>query len=419
MEAIHELITSYNKDGWQSNPFEKMLDIVTKSPDYTSNLIKEIVTNLPEGSTFLDASFLFLPYSKWTEVVEHAISTLQTNPENTSAQSVIDYASLQAPHVLYPYLETIFSLAPNEGSYYENRPWKGSGEFSFKHLSRTLSDTNADSEARSKAWHCLLECRDTKSMQFAIDRSEIVGIAKEEVNDYLHTVGYELIDNQLKQLHQANVYHLIYPDKYLSNDGPIWLDHSKFPTWRADSDHANLSFGGAADANCNSCGNAGHQIICLTPMLNSLSIVTIEKLNIRTCLSCLGWEHQTMYYKHQEDGTSLCLADKISEPPGFPSEEFKSTKVGAARLHQRWACQDWGGANSRENLHRIGGHPTWIQDAQYPGCTQCNSTMMFLMQLDSELPTEDQDEFLWGSGGIAYIFWCDQCKISALLGQWT
>lgn len=45
--------------------------------------------------------------------------------------------------------------------------------------------------------------------------------------------------------------------------------------------------------------------------------------------------------------------------------------------------------------------------------------MTFLLQLDSDLPTEDGGEWLWGSGGIGYLFWCDSCKVSGLLWQCT
>jgi hypothetical protein len=45
--------------------------------------------------------------------------------------------------------------------------------------------------------------------------------------------------------------------------------------------------------------------------------------------------------------------------------------------------------------------------------------MSFLLQLDSELVTQEEAEWLWGSGGIGYFFWCDGCKISGGLYQCT
>ena len=44
--------------------------------------------------------------------------------------------------------------------------------------------------------------------------------------------------------------------------------------------------------------------------------------------------------------------------------------------------------------------------------------MHFLAQLDS-LDFAGHREWLWGSGGIAYVLWCDPCRISAVFWQCT
>ncbi|MFH2056981.1 MAG: DUF1963 domain-containing protein [bacterium] len=61
---------------------------------------------------------------------------------------------------------------------------------------------------------------------------------------------------------------------------------------------------------------------------------------------------------------------------------------------------------------QLGGHPTWIQDADYPQCPSCAKTMMFLAQLDrSDL--EDHAE------GIYYAFICPECRTTATNYQQT
>lgn len=45
--------------------------------------------------------------------------------------------------------------------------------------------------------------------------------------------------------------------------------------------------------------------------------------------------------------------------------------------------------------------------------------MPFLLQLDSNLMSDDGGAWMWGSGGIGYFFWCDACQISAGLWQCT
>jgi hypothetical protein len=45
--------------------------------------------------------------------------------------------------------------------------------------------------------------------------------------------------------------------------------------------------------------------------------------------------------------------------------------------------------------------------------------MTFLLQLDSGLPTADGQRWLWGSGGLLYVFWCGRCKLDAQAWQCT
>ena len=45
--------------------------------------------------------------------------------------------------------------------------------------------------------------------------------------------------------------------------------------------------------------------------------------------------------------------------------------------------------------------------------------MRFMLQLDSQLPDQDGEEWLWGSGGVAYGFNCAACRTTAYLWQCT
>ncbi|MNT59195.1 hypothetical protein D3C72_1966820 [compost metagenome] len=85
----------------------------------------------------------------------------------------------------------------------------------------------------------------------------------------------------------------------------------------------------------------------------------------------------------------------------------------------RWRWQDWGESNGRQNLSRVGGAPSWVQSANYPACPDCSQDMDFAMQLDSGLPQEEGGEWLWGSGGCNYTFWCKDCRVSGQLWQCT
>jgi hypothetical protein len=67
--------------------------------------------------------------------------------------------------------------------------------------------------------------------------------------------------------------------------------------------------------------------------------------------------------------------------------------------------------NLPTTFSQIGGHPTWIQDAEYPSCPDCKKTMMFVAQLSVEdiEPAE----------GIYYAFVCFDCLNGATTYQQT
>jgi hypothetical protein len=61
---------------------------------------------------------------------------------------------------------------------------------------------------------------------------------------------------------------------------------------------------------------------------------------------------------------------------------------------------------------KIGGMPTWIQDAEYPKCPKCGEEMMFVGQVSRE----DLEEY---GEGTYYGFICKECKIAATGYQQT
>ena len=104
--------------------------------------------------------------------------------------------------------------------------------------------------------------------------------------------------------------------------------------------------------------------------------------------------------------------------PEFPAEALPEADVRLRRTPDRWSLQDWALSNGRQNLNRVGGEPTWIQGPDHPSCPECSTTMSFVMQLDS-LDVDGGPWWLWGNGGILYVFWCTECSISATLWQCT
>jgi len=161
-------------------------------------------------------------------------------------------------------------------------------------------------------------------------------------------------------------------------------------------------------------------LLVFDPIPSGLGITRLKRLDLATCLSCLGWERQPLFYQHDNNGSPQNVGyDGPPVKPQFPVGPLREAEIGLAQTPRRWFWQAWGCSNSRENLNRIGGEPCWIQDAEYPNCPSCNKMMPYLFQLDSDLPTGGGGEWLWGSGGTVYGFWCDGCRISGLLWQCT
>ena len=95
----------------------------------------------------------------------------------------------------------------------------------------------------------------------------------------------------------------------------------------------------------------------------------------------------------------------------FDADPFPRTEVGLVDLGREWRVQDWGWSNNVENLHRIGGEPTWIQSEEVPPCGRCDDEMAFVGQIAVSDLTDGE--------GIAYMHWCDKCAMTAVVHQQT
>ena len=194
-------------------------------------------------------------------------------------------------------------------------------------------------------------------------------------------------------------------------------------TWHlSDPSYMRAGFGGDGQGECQICGGCLHNLITLSPIPQNLGVTDISSLSLQTCLSCLGWEEQAsaLFYEHDSSGAPRGLnPSKLKITPQFSATSLLPCEVTICPTPRRWIWQDWALSNNRENLNRLGGHPAWIQNADYLNCPHCNRRMRHLLQLDSELPTSGGGGWLWGSGGCCYVEWCDNCKVSGFQWQCT
>jgi hypothetical protein len=421
-EMIHEIVTDFKERGWDSNPMERALEVVISSPESAVELLKLALDEIPKGGTFLDAAICFMPDDAFAEMAELALERFGADRRNRLAEDVIHYCSLQSVGSLHPHLDTIFKLAPNSGTYYECWPWRESGQQHFAYLGNVL-ENDGDSERRFRAWNAMLETREPEVLQFAMAKAHRASPSGRR-EAYLLLVGFEFAETGLRKLYTDSVYHVFFPSDYLPAErAPLvkWRNviRQHHPTWKlVDNCAPKMRFGGQSQGRCACCGGELHHFITLEPIPATLKITGLEQLELATCLSCLGWEQQRLFYTHDQNGQLQQAGfDGARIEPQFPAVAFKPTEVQIVQISPRWQWQNDAASNGRENLNRVGGDPCWIQDSEYPTCPECGKRMVFLLQITSDLPTIDGGEWMWGDSGICYSFWCDECKVSGYLWQ--
>src|SRR5262249_25003759 len=148
---------------------------------------------------------------------------------------------------------------------------------------------------------------------------------------------------------------------YFPNDEPAWIRRAQAPAWPETASDGDIVLGGEGASTCGSCGGRTHTLLQF-PSTSQLPFVSgLSRLTVETCLSCVGWEQGCLFYRHDREGKPHCLASPLGKAPQFPAKPLRRAAVSMVDLGPRWQWQSWGSANDREDLHRVGGHPTWIQ----------------------------------------------------------
>jgi hypothetical protein len=318
-----------------------------------------VMETCPKGGTFFDTALSFLPLHDWPIVIEQAMRTLRADPENKAAHSILECANLQCPPYLQPYAEEITAIA-------------------------FVSD----------------------DLSFAV------------------------FDDP-PSLYPPHSRHLAFPAPYLAElleKRSAKAEDRCHPTWiETPKDALTFPFGGRSEAICNICSQRLHHLITFDPISDGLGVTGLESIELSVCLACLTLGCGVLSYQHDEHGSPHDISQDRRWPQ-FAQENtsfsLKPNSVALVDLGPRWQRQDWGASNRRENLHRVGGHPTWIQHAEYVSCPRCHDPSTFLMQLDEGLLTADEGTgeqwcWDWSGGGMGYVLWCDRCKVSSILEQYT
>ena len=409
-----DLVARFKRKGWDSEPYEQLAGFLRGHEDELAEFVSLYLKDFEESRTFFDDALQFLGEEPFAELIAQAVAKLERSRKgDEAADSVIAHASLQVPHLLAPHLPALWELRPNASAYYAMWPWRAADEDEKERLHQELAARDR------RAAEALLETRDPACVSGVIDSGTVeAGL----LGHHVRAVGFEQAEGGLRRLAPEACLHVVLPPELLADrsSGTLHLRPEMSPTWfELGEPVSRARWGGRADGECGICHGPLHRLIRLDPVPDGLG-VSLPALELATCLSCVGWEREVLYCRHDREGkpTPYETCAKAEEPE-FPVDPLVEAEVGLVTTPARWVRQDWGLSNSRQNLHRLGGEPTWIQNPDYPTCPECRRTMCALFQADSELPLENDGELLWGSGGIGYAFWCDGCAISAMLYQCT
>jgi hypothetical protein len=407
------IVLAFKKYGWDSNPYDPAMELALASAAGALGIARTVLHELHDSPNFHHAVLAFVADADWPRLVEEALGILERDPSNEAAAETIWQGALQRPSFFHPHLSRLFPFAATRSSYDAEFPWREAGpeavEFLYLKLNRKrLKENEADVVRRA-----LLATRRPEAMTRALEAGA--------TEPSLLQVGFEKRDRGFRQLYPERVLHVVFPKSYLPPDDarPLWR-RRMHPTWTAPGEGPDFRIGGVDDGTCGACRGRLHHLLTLDPVPEGLGVTGMDALRLGTCLSCLGWERTPFFYRHSAHGYARSLAEEPQQvEPKFTAHPLKEGFVRLANTGPRWRWQEWGISNNRENLHRVGGFPSWVQSAEHPECPGCFAKMTFLLQLDSDLPDDQGGEFMWGSGGLAYGFWCDPCRISAWLWQCT
>ncbi|OMF63492.1 DUF1963 domain-containing protein [Paenibacillus sp. FSL R5-0766] len=272
---------------------------------------------------------------------------------------------------------------------------------------RLLQQVNTDDENRN---HILLMLAhigdDVVVQQFRQWRQSPPSWASElyvTPEHYTTEAGWELTkDGQRRELFITPSYSLY---KVKENEGP-----------NVEVTGNSLSMLNSSANCCPWCGNALTTLISLDVKHPALKDVSwhAQQLQIQTCVICSSYG--VVYMELDAAGEPLWSSHNVM-PMGMDEidlddygkfapdvgQQFRIANASRHAFHaSEWAMEP--------SLSQVGGHPGWVQDAEYPTCPSCSTRMKAVAQLD------------WGEveeygEGMYYMFICEPCQMTAVSYQ--
>lgn len=370
------------------------------------------------------------PLEHWEETIlellKKFVKKKEKSPRKTGIEngmSFIEAVCMEFPEFFADHLDDLFVAGITFPGHYTAYMWQRFGS-QYATFLRLYTDTNRDDFGEQcRALSYALVTGDRELVRWAkdfvrhnmdISRKFIEGLhlQAELLNVYLMEMGLEWRGTETHKLHTDSALHLTFPYRYLHMD----MDQESF--YKQNPLPKPNTFGGAMQA-VNAVGKRTkvQHFITLDPIPSFLPITGLSRLYIACDIDQTLLTEGSTYQKHHPNGAITILDDsRKAYPEGKPHFEqgvpyVKSTKIVLSDQGKAFTYQRYGRG---ENYYRLGGPPIFISTPFYPSCKECKRTMVFILQLDSTLPRSDEQALEWGIDGMAYFYWCDRCKISAV-----
>ncbi|WP_424950543.1 hypothetical protein [Deinococcus sp.] len=326
---------------------------------------------------------------------------------------LLEHLSWQAPGLFHTHLENIWEKSVDELA----QAWQDSGEIHHTRLVECLEDESRASEHRQALLRLELSncvAGFELARQYGKPQDTIWMVVDDEWKNVpntqglylLETAGVEFRDGSWHRLYNTASYHFKFPEEALEAHNSQANEHMKLndDSWKLTSTADTIRYGGVGSAGCPICERESHHLFTLKTAPAGFDITT--PIVFESCLYCM-MSSRPMYAHHDDSGRptiepSYQVFERTYEPK--PLQEMT---VSLSQTPDRFYRQEWSGV---QNLSRLGGPATWIQGPEHEICPSCNKRMLFLSQLG------DGIDYIHTT---IYIFWCNSCRISAVLNTYT
>lgn len=215
-EKAENLIDDFKQQGWKTpNLYERLFELLDDH-QAASTFCLLFMTNFEKGATIFNDSLSYIEKADFSKLIVLSLDRLKQQ-HNENADAVIEYASLQFPELLHPYLDLIFELKPNESAFYAEYPWRNLAADDIKPFIEKIKSHSTALLDQQKLYRCLMETRNLDTLNFAYQFAVKNNIfAREDIEDYLiddlESVGFTFRHGKIESYCPNRTFHFKFPN---------------------------------------------------------------------------------------------------------------------------------------------------------------------------------------------------------------